>query len=240
MRVGRYFWAMLDSEATPPPPARRGMKIGRREVINLVLLLAIVGVVSARLIHSGKSGPRAPGGGIATQTAQYAGLTVSNPRLAPSLGLRNYLGGGPVNTTSYRGKALLVTFLYTHCPDLCPLITSKLHTALGEMSAGERAQVQIVAVSVDPRGDTPATVAQFLALHGMTGKMKYLLGSASALAAVWQKWGIGSRRETADPALVAHTALVYGITGKGRIVTIYPSTFKPSQVVHDVPILAAS
>jgi protein SCO1/2 len=215
------------------------MKLGRRDLINIVLLLAIVGVVSSRLIHSGSSGPRAPGGSVATQTTAYAGLAVGNPKQAPALVLANYLGG-PVNIRSYRGKAVLVTFLYTHCPNLCPLITSKLHTALGEMSAAERAQVQIIAVSVDPRGDTPATVAQFLAVHGMTGKMKYLIGSASALAAVWQKWGVGSRREVADPALVAHTALVYGITGKGKIVTIYPSTFKPSQVVHDVPILAAS
>jgi protein SCO1/2 len=231
---------MSEPDKTQPPPARRGMKLGRRDLINLVLLLAIVAVVSSQLIHGAKSGPRAPGGAVARQTSLYAGLAVGNPKLAPSLGLANYLGGPPVNITSYRGKALLVTFLYTHCPDLCPLITSKLHTALGEMSAGERAQVQIIAVSVDPRGDTPSTVAQFLAEHGMTGKMKYLIGSANALAAVWQKWGIGSRREKADPALVAHTALVYGITGKGKIVTIYPSTFNPSQVVHDVPILAAS
>ena len=216
------------------------MALGRRDLINLVLLLAIVGVVSSRLIHSGGSGLRAPGGAVATQTSAYAGLAVGNPKQAPALSLRNYLGGAPVNIRSYRRKALLVTFLYTHCPDLCPLMTSKLHTALGEMSTSERAQVQIIAVSVDPRGDTPATVAQFLAVHGMTGKMKYLIGSASALAAVWQTWGIGSRREVADPALVAHTALVYGITGKGKIVTIYPSTFKPSQVVHDVQILAAS
>ena len=232
---------MTDSETTPPPRARRGMTLGRRDLINLVLLLAIVGVVSSRLIHGSGSALRAPGGAVATQTSRYQGLAIGNPKLAPSLGgLSNYLGGGPVNVGSYRGKALLVTFLYTHCPDLCPLITSKLHTALGEMSAGERAQVQIIAVSVDPRGDTRSTVAAFLARHGMTGKMKYLIGSASALAAVWQKWGIGSRREAADPALVAHTALVYGITAGGRIATIYASSFNPSEVVHDVPILAAS
>jgi protein SCO1/2 len=230
---------MHEDAESPARHGRRGMKLGRRDLVNLVLLLAIVAVVTSRLLGGGSSGPRAPGGSGATQTSAYAGLTVGNPKQAPALSLRNYLGGA-VNIASYRGKAVLVTFLYTHCPDLCPLITSKLHTAVGEMSAAERAQVQIIAVSVDPRGDTPATVAQFLAVHGMTGKMKYLIGSADALGAVWEKWGIGSRRESADPALVAHTALVYGITGKGKIVTIYPTTFKPSQVVHDVPILAAS
>ena len=74
---------------------------------------------------------------------------------------------------------MLVTFLYTHCPDVCPLIASKLHTALTEMSAPSGARWQIIAVSVDPRGDTPATVAQFLADHQMTGQMQYLIGSAA-------------------------------------------------------------
>jgi protein SCO1/2 len=231
--------AMLDSESTPPKRARRGMALGRRDLINLALLLAIVGVVSSQLIHSGKPGLRAPDGAVATQRSQYAGLELGNPKPAPGLVLRNYLGG-PVNIASYRGKAVLVTFLYTHCPDVCPLIASKLHTALGEMSAAERARVQIIAVSVDPRGDTRATVAQFLAVHGMAGRMKFLIGSARALAAVWATWGVGSRRETADPSLVAHTALIYGITAKGKIVTIYPASFNPSQIVHDVPILAAS
>src|SRR6185369_17594645 len=44
---------------------------------------------------------------------------------APPLALHNSLGE-PVNIDSYRGKAVLVTFIYTHCPDVCPLITSNL------------------------------------------------------------------------------------------------------------------
>jgi cytochrome oxidase Cu insertion factor (SCO1/SenC/PrrC family) len=51
---------------------------------------------------------------------------------APPLALRNYLGQ-PVNIDSYRGKAVLVTFLYTNCPDICPLITSNLRVALNLM-----------------------------------------------------------------------------------------------------------
>ena len=40
----------------------------------------------------------------------------------------NYLGE-QVNIASYRGKAVLVTFLYTNCPDVCPLIASNLRVA---------------------------------------------------------------------------------------------------------------
>ena len=91
-----------------------------------------------------------------------------------------------------------------------------------------------------PHGDTPATVAQFLADHEMTGRMQYLLGSASELPSVWARWGVGSTRDTGNPELVAHTALIYGITGRGKIATIYPATFAPSEIVRDVPRLAAA
>ena len=214
------------------------MSLGRRDILNLVLLLAVVAGLCVWLIH-GPAALTAPGGEKATQTSTYDGLAVGNPKPAPPLALKNYLGA-PVNLASYlhRGKAVLVTFLYAHCPLICPLITSKLHATLAAMSAAERQRVQIIAVSVDPRGDTPGAVAQFLADHGMTGKMQYLIGSASALGAVWSRWGIGSNRDAGDPELVAHTALVYGITGTGEIVTIYPDTFSPKEIVHDVPLLA--
>jgi cytochrome oxidase Cu insertion factor (SCO1/SenC/PrrC family) len=74
----------------------------------------------------------------------------------------------------------------------------------------------------------------------MTGRMQYLLGGASALSRVWARWGVGSARDTGNPELVAHTALVYGITGRGRIVTIYPSDFSAREIVRDVPRLAAA
>jgi protein SCO1/2 len=157
-------------------------------------------------------------------------------RVAPATALKNYLGT-PINIDAFRGRAVLVTFLYVHCPNVCPIITSKLHSALQAMSAAARKQVQIVAVSVDPRGDTPSAVSQFLAEHKMTGRMQYLLGSRTSLAPIWKEWDVASSPES-DPDLIAHTALVYGVTASGKIATIYPSSFKPSEIVHDVPLLA--
>jgi cytochrome oxidase Cu insertion factor (SCO1/SenC/PrrC family) len=39
--------------------------------------------------------------------------------------------------------------------------------------------------------------------------------------------------------LVEHSALIYGISASGKITTLYPAKFKPQQIVHDVPLLAA-
>jgi protein SCO1/2 len=157
---------------------------------------------------------------------------------APPLALRNYLGE-PVNIDDYRGKAVLVTFLYTNCPDICPLITSDLRVAQNLMGRATAAKAQIIAVSVDPRGDTKQAVATFLARHGMTGRMKYLIGSAKELARVWQAWGVGSERDAQQPQLVNHTGLVYGITASGKRLTVYSASFRPEQIAHDVPLLAA-
>jgi protein SCO1/2 len=228
-----------DSEPTPVVSAARpsGSAFRRRDLLLLAVFLVAVGALAALLIH-GRPAPTVLGA-ASVKTSSYAGYALSSPKPAPPLALKNYLGV-PVNISDYRGKAVLVTFLYTHCPNVCPIIASKLHAALVAMPPSERREVQVIAVSVDPRGDTPGSVAQFLSAHEMTAQMQYLLGPSRVLARVWTEWGVGSRRDAGNPELVAHTALVYGITGRGEIKTIYSSSFAPSDIVRDVPKLAAA
>jgi protein SCO1 len=213
---------------------------GRRPrlLLPLAALVVITGALSFVLL-SGSSKPTLPGGvQEAAAGSGYDGMLALPAKAAPPIHLANYTGR-PVTLSQYRGKAVLVTFLYTHCPDICPLITSNLRAVLKELGA-RASKVQIVAVSVDPRYDTPGAVANFLSAHGMLGKMQYLIGTAAALARTWAAWGIGSKAEVGRPELVDHTALVYGVTASGRLRTIYPATFEPSQIVHDVPRLAST
>jgi cytochrome oxidase Cu insertion factor (SCO1/SenC/PrrC family) len=60
------------------------------------------------------------------------------------------------------------------------------------------------------------------------------------LKTVWKRWGIAdaATASAGDPDLVAHTALVYGITARGKIAVIYPSNFTPAEIVHDARVLA--
>jgi protein SCO1/2 len=170
---------------------------------------------------------------------QFLG-SVASPQLpAPQLALDNSLGQ-PVNLDNYRGKAVLVTFIYDHCPDICPLIVSHLHTAQAELGAQSK-KLQIIAVSVDPKGDTPKTVKAFLAEHRMTGRMQYLIGSRPQLEKTWRAWHIkaASRPTKNNPDAVEHSALIYGINGAGKVTTLYPANFAPKMIVHDVPLLAA-
>jgi len=209
--------------------------LDRRVVGALVLLVLIAGGVA--IATSSGSGAPATKKLAAAEHFDASGL-LTPVRPAPPLQLKNYLGK-TVNIDSYRGKAVLVTFLYTNCPDICPLITSDLRVAQNLMGPKVSSKAQIIAVSVDPKGDTPKAVARFLARHGMTGRMQYLIGSAKELAKVWKAWGVGSERDASQPQFVNHTGLVYGVTGSGKRLTVYPAEFRPAEIAHDVPLLAA-
>lgn len=176
------------------------------------------------------------GAGAGDQAARFAAPVVipGAPR-APGFALHD-ARGRVVHLADFRGRAVLLTFIYTHCPDVCPLIVGNLRAALSRLGPGA-ARAHVVAVSVDPRGDTPRTVRSFVRAHGMSARMTYLIGSRRELAPVWKAYGIAvlaspEERET------SHSASVYGITASGRRRVLYPRNFTPGAVAHDIPLLA--
>src|ERR1700733_14925444 len=111
----------------------------RRDGLNLRLLLSLVALVViaggiALATSGGSSKSKASAAKSLPASAYKAEAVLSPATTAPPIALRNYLGQ-PVNIDSYRGKAVLVTFLYTNCPDICPLITSNLRVAQNLMGA---------------------------------------------------------------------------------------------------------
>ena len=208
-------------------------------MLPIALILLLLGVLTA-LLAGGAGKPALPGNASTAASPRFEGVAVVPPQAAPALNtLRNY-DGTPFDLSSDRGKVVFVTFLYSHCPDVCPLIASQLHNTYERLGPALRRRVAIVAVSVDPHGDTPGAVAAFVREHGLTGQARYLIGSAPQLAAVWEAWKVGSTRDTSNPQLVNHSALVYGVSARGRLTTIYAASFDPAQLIHDVPVLLAT
>jgi protein SCO1 len=167
----------------------------------------------------------------------FQGLVIKPQKAAPALVLRNYTGA-PVNLRSFRGKAVLVTFVYTHCPDVCPLIVANLAAAQRQLGTRAR-RVQIVAVTVDPKNDTAGAVRKFLVERGAASRMDYLIGTRRQLLPVWKAWGVAVTVNKFEDT-EAHSALVYGITPQGKIAVVYSSGFTPAQIVHDVPLIERS
>ncbi|MEA2350286.1 MAG: hypothetical protein QOG86_1227 [Thermoleophilaceae bacterium] len=203
----------------------------RSRSLAALLLVAVLALVAG----CGSSPDKKKQPAAVGKTTPFEGAVADPPKPAPPLQLSDSTGK-PFDLASERGNAVLVTFLYVHCPDVCPLITGNLHTAVQQL--GPKAnKLKIVAVSTDPKGDTPKAVKKFLAAHQVQGEMRYLVGSKSKLASVWKSWGIVARPDRSDPEKVEHSAPIYGISASGKITTLYPSNFKPAQVVHDVPLL---
>jgi protein SCO1 len=195
-------------------------------------------IAIAALNGCGGVSAAAPSAGGSGNGSGLQGLILKPAKLAPPIALRDFTGH-PVALTEFRGKAVLVTFVYVHCPDVCPLIVAALAAAQRQLGGSWARRVQILAVTVDPRHDTPADVRSFLAKRDALGRMDYLLGTVRQLLPVWRAWQVGV---TLGPGnvIAGHSAVVYGITASGRMADVYPSNFTPAQIVHDVPLLARS
>ena len=145
---------------------------------------------------SGASGDDHAGHGATA----FEGGTISPVRAAPPLRLRD-IDGKVVDIADMRGDPVLVTFVYANCPDVCPLIMANLRAARKDAGALGR-RTRVIAVSVDPKGDTPAVVRRFLSQRGVAGFVDYLIGTRAQLEPVWAAWHVAHQVPKDDPELV--------------------------------------
>ena len=196
---------------------------------------------SAEHGHSAGQTGGPPAADIVTLTPEpdsdgFAGVAVSEPQQAPDFaGLRNSQGE-VVSISDLRGKAVLVTFVYTNCPDVCPLIMTNIRKAQ-EMLGPAAEDLAVVAVSVDPKGDTAEQVNDYLRRMRLRGKVDWLIGDRASLEKVWTAWGIATRIPRDDPDLVEHAAPIFGISASGRVTVIYDVQVKAEELLQDIPKL---
>ncbi len=163
----------------------------------------------------------------------FAGGALSPPRTAPPIQLHD-LAGRPVTLAAQRGRYVLVTFLYTHCPDVCPLIAQNLNAAVKSFG-GKADDLRVLAVSVDPKGDTPAAVRAYTRRMHLAPQFRYLIGTRAELSRAWRAWRVLSVRQSAGVVdHIAYTALV-DPTGQERV--LYGADVHAKDVVHDLRVL---
>ena len=89
-----------------------------------------------------------------------------------------------------RGHYVIVTFLYSRCPDVCPLIAEHLNAVLTRLGPSRR-RVRVLAVSVDPQSDRPAAVHHFIREHHLLPQFLYLTGTRAELSPCGTSTGMG-------------------------------------------------
>ena len=140
--------------------------------------------------------------------------------------------GRPVTLREFRGRVVVLTFMYTTCRDTCPLTATQIREALDELGR----DVLALAVSVDPVNDTPERARQFLFKRGLGhDRMRFLLGSRAQLQPIWKAYGIRPQGSAFD-----HSAYVLLIDRRGRQRIGFPvQQLTPEGLAHDIRRLQA-
>jgi protein SCO1/2 len=145
--------------------------------------------------------------------------------------------GGRITSAEIRGRPYALTFLFTHCPDVCPLIGQQLRDALERLGPDAR-RVAVVAVSVDPEGDRPAAVRSWLRRQRLPGNFHYAIGSQQELQPTWDAY-FAAPQMTGRPETSTHAAAVWLIDARGRLRTRYSAgvLLEPADVAADLRAL---
>lgn len=138
--------------------------------------------------------------------------------------------GKRVTMRQYRGKPVIVSFLYSTCRDTCPLQAQQIKGAMNELGK----DVPALAVSVDPPNDTRKNAAAFLSKARMTGRLRWVLGSRAQLTPIWKAYSATGQRKDEE-----HNARFVLVDPKGRQRVGYPvNEVTPDRVAHDLRLLA--
>ncbi len=189
--------------------------MSRRTLSIAAIVVVVVGVFAVGLAISGNS------------SSSLHAIPINPSLPAPATVGRN--STGQLVSVPEGGRPALVTFFYTHCLTTCPVMAGEIAAALNEAGPAATSKIDVVAISVDPKGDTPATVHHFLTVHDLLGRMEYIIGTRAELAPIWQAWNVSVKpgAEVYVPAMrmympqVNHSAVLYLINKQGQEVGTY-------------------
>jgi protein SCO1/2 len=172
--------------------------------------------------------------------AEETGVEPSPGAETPDFTLVNQ-DGAKIDLKQYRGKALVLTFIYTRCPlpDYCPLMTQNFVTIDREAQNNPalRDKVHLLSVSVDPEYDTPKTMreygARFLGPNKDAFKRwEFATGSPEQIKAVAQFFGLNYWKEKDQ---IIHGLRTAVIGPDGKVVRVYRGNdWKPEDVLSDL------
>lgn len=205
----------------------------RRQLALLAIFLAgIVGITIGLAAHL----ITADGSPAVVAGSEFHGQASWKPgeRQAAPFTLEDQTGT-TVSLAALKGKPVLLTFFDSHCKEQCPIEGSQLGTILRDLKPAERPTLLIV--SVNPAGDTPATIRKAMKEWRLTGPWRWhwLRGTQRELAPVWGNYGVTVQPTTND---ITHGLVLYLVDRHGYQRTGYLFPFLPNFVALDLRALA--
>ncbi len=190
----------------------------------LLLALLVARVVSPQ--------PAATAGATPVPSGLQADIVLPARSMpSPNFTLRDQ-DGQPVSVSALRGRVLAITFLDSHCKQLCPLAGDQLGQA--QRALGRAAKLSLLVVSVAPATDTPDSERAFAKTHQWSGDWHWLSGTPDQLARVWKAYSIAVE---GTPDNVLHSTVVYLVDRDGFQRAGWAGPIEPALLAHDVRFL---
>jgi len=146
---------------------------------------------------------------------------------------------GPVSTASFRGKVIMLYFGYTQCPDICPTSLSLMAQSLNELTPGELKKVVGLFVSVDPKRDSVARLAEYVGYFhpnfiGLTGTPEAVAVAAGHYGV---KYSFTDSDDSAMGYIVNHSAAIYLVDPSGVLRFVFPHETSPETMLGAIRML---
>lgn len=176
--------------------------------------------------------------GACSPPAKFNGSDLKNVDWGRELALTGH-DGKPYGLGSFKGRAVVLFFGYTQCPDVCPITMGGMRELMATLgSDGQR--VQVLFVTVDPERDTPQLLAQYV--PSFHPSFLGLYGDSAMTAKVAAEFRIFFRKQPGSSATsytVDHTAGSYVFDPAGRLRLYFRHGETPQRMAQDLKRLLA-
>jgi protein SCO1/2 len=193
-------------------------------VLIALVIAAVAALVGVTLAARGGGGSDVVDAG----SSRFEGSLMPPGVRAPDFHLRDQ-EGKPVSMRQFRGRPVIVTFLYTTCQDSCPAMAQLVKGALNDL----KRDVPAIAVAVDPPRDNAARARAFLSKQRVIGRLDFVLGSRAQLRPLWKGFAIQPQSVSQE-----HQARFTLVDKRGFQRIGFPGNrATPEAIAHDVALL---
>ena len=205
----------------------------------VAMAIALATMAGATACGSGSNGPQA----LDQPTrATLHGAIPDSHAPKPSFQLVDTSGRPFDLAADTKGRATLLYFGYTHCPDECPTAMADVATALRRTDPAIAKQVVVVFVTTDPWRDNRKVLRKWLdrfssSFIGLTGNPSQIAAAEVAMGMPISRREAAPKRYGSGKYAVTHFAAVLAYGRDGRVATLYPSGITPAEIAADLPVL---
>jgi protein SCO1/2 len=197
---------------------------------RILIALFLVAVFSLGAIWLAAPGDDGDGDQVAAAGTRFEGAVMPDGLRAPDFRLTDQ-DGESISMRDFRGRPVIVTFLYTTCEDTCPVQAQTVRGALDEL--GE--DVPAIAIAVDPPRDTPERARAFLSEQRALGRLDFVLGTRTELEQLWDGYHVRPQSVTEE-----HQARFTLVDERGFQRVGYPGFEATAErIAHDIRLLQA-